>query len=386
MHTATSGGRRLSVAALTARQFAPEHDEDHVVSRRELSLIARDCEQALNLRPSTRLVLHELVGVWGEKELNGRMMVWPSNEYLVDRTGLSERAVRYALNELVELQLVAPRDSANGKRFGIRDKHGAFIDAYGFDLRPLYARQQEFLEAIEAMRERRAAQMRLFDEITIARRATEEALAALAEHYPAVSRDDIEDTLEQLRKVTPRRGSMQPIDHLVKLWADLREMAEERFLDAGCGGKDCRHIETDKEPLHDPCNKALEDEGWPGRREEPKEKPLTVGMVAEACPALSTYYGKPIRNMNEFAEAARYLRPLIGAHPSAWAEAVELIGLAKASAAVVLVLQLHDDDEKSGMGRIKNPGGYFRALVRMVHEGKMDLRSELLTMRRKRMT
>jgi replication initiation protein RepC len=55
---------------------------------------------------------------------------------------------------------------------------------------------------------------------------------------------------------------------------------------------------------------------------------------------------------------------------------------------VIYVLQLYEDDvaKNGGESRIKNPGGYFRALTRMVKSGKIDLAVELLAMRRRRMS
>ena len=55
---------------------------------------------------------------------------------------------------------------------------------------------------------------------------------------------------------------------------------------------------------------------------------------------------------------------------------------------MIYVLQLYEDDvaKNGGESRIKNPGGYFRALARMVKAGKIDLGVELLAMRRRRMS
>jgi len=70
----------------------------------------------------------------------------------------------------------------------------------------------------------------------------------------------------------------------------------------------------------------------------------------------------------------------------------ETLGLKKvdlpAGPAVIYVLQLYEDDvaKNGGESRIKNPGGYFRALTRMVKTGKIDLAVELLAMRRRRMS
>ena len=44
----------------------------------------------------------------------------------------------------------------------------------------------------------------MFDEITICRRATEEALSALAQHYPGVDRSDLEHRLGHLESENPK--------------------------------------------------------------------------------------------------------------------------------------------------------------------------------------
>ena len=44
---------------------------------------------------------------------------------------------------------------------------------------------------------------RAFDEITICRRATEEALRALAEHFPVVDRSELEEPVKGLQAAHP---------------------------------------------------------------------------------------------------------------------------------------------------------------------------------------
>ncbi len=95
-----------------------------------------------------------------------------------------------------------------------------------------------------------------------------------------------------------------------------------------------------------------------------------------------------MRDLADIVSAGRYLRASLGANESAWVEAVEELGTVRAATAVIYVLQLYEDDvaKNGGESRIKNPGGYFRALVRMIKGGKIDLAVELLAMRRRRMS
>jgi replication initiation protein RepC len=108
-------------------------------------------------------------------------------------------------------------------------------------------------------------------------------------------------------------------------------------------------------------------------------------LIVEACPTIGDT-GTPIRDIGDIVAAGRYLRASLGANESAWNEAVAEIGPIKAAVTVIYVLQLYDDDASSGEGRIKNPGGYFRAMTRLVKSGRVNLEVELLAMRRRRMS
>lgn len=83
-------------------------------------------------------------------------------------------------------------------------------------------------------------------------------------------------------------------------------------------------------------------------------------------------------------KAGAYLRSTIGAHRDAWSEAVEKLGGVRAAVLVAITLQIHDDDVAvRGVARIRNPGGYFRALVRKAAEGKYQMEVELMALRRR---
>jgi replication initiation protein RepC len=384
MQLASSGGRRLRHAALVARELALE--TGRTVTRKELSAAARDAAKALELRNGPRSVLSELVACWGEQEWE-RLLVWPSNDYLMSRTGLSERSVRYAFRVLIDQQLIVPKESPNGKRFAVKDLGGEIVDAFGFDLTPVFARRGEWTERLIEQKQLREARKRAFDEITIARRAAEEALSALAEHYPDLDRSDLEDRLKVLKARTPLRSTkVMPLDALDE-WKDLRALCEKAFFDAGNGGKDCRHNNNNNGSPSEPCNKGFPKKAEAVRSTEQAPEHLSPELILEACPTLSDY-GQPVRDLADIVSAGRYLRASLGAHESAWAEAVEEVGPVRAAIAVLYTLQLYEDDlaRNGGESRIKNPGGYFRALTRMVKSGKIDLAVELLAMRRRRMS
>ena len=383
MQLASSGGRRLRHAALAARKLALE--AERTVTRKELSAAARDAAKALGLRPAQRAVLSELVACWGEQEWE-RLLVWPSNDYLMSRTGLTERAIRRILRQLIDLQLIVPKDSPNGKRYAVKDLAGQVVDAFGFDLTPIYARRGDWAAMLIEQKQLREVQKRAFDEVTICRRAAEEALSALAEHFPAVDRTEFEDELRLLQARTPARSKVTLPADLLEAWQLLRTRVEDAFYEAGKAGLRVLHTNNNNGSPSEPCNKSFPRKAEAVLPSEQTPEHLSPELILEACPTVSDY-GQPVRDLADIVSAGRYLRAALGAHESAWAEAVEDIGTVKAAIAVIYVLQLYEDDaaRNGGESRIKNPGGYFRALTRMVKAGKIDLTVELLAMRRRRM-
>jgi len=379
---ASTGGRRLVHAALAAKKLAVE--TGRTVTRKELSAAARDAEKALALRPAQRLVLSELVACWGEQEWE-KLLVWPSNDHLASRTGLNERSIRRILAQLTELKLIVPKDSPNGKRFAIRDLAGTITDAYGFDLTPVYARRGEWVAMLAEQKVLREIRKRAYDEVTVARRATEEAISALVEHFPAVDRSELESRYNELLSRTPARSTAELPAGLMQAWQDLRNTIEEVFYQTGNGGLRVIHKETYNGSPSEPCTKGFPKKAEAVLSNERPAEHLSPTLIIEACPAINDY-GRPIRDIADIVGAGRYLRASLGAHESAWNEAVADIGPVGAAVAVLYVLQLYEDDVSSGSSRIKNPGGYFRALVRMIKAGKLNLEVELLAMRRRRMS
>lgn len=382
MQTAPSGVRRLTRAGLAAGKLVHNLEQSRGHSRKEVSSAARDACQALELRPSMRQVLQELVGSYGEQEIERGLMVWPSNRYLERKTGLAERTIRKCVAGLVELKLLAPVDSANRKRFAIKRGDGSVLDAYGFDLSPLIVRRAEFAGLLLQQRLADERVRRLFDDITIARKAIEETLRQLEDTV------ELETELTDLVLQTPRRGRADAnvLEILAGAFRDLRDRAEKLFLDSTLQeedsanpGSSCRHIESNNGSPSGSCQSGLQnDEGRAANEPD-------LSLVMSACPTALEHYDRPVRDVPDLVMAGRYLRPTIGAHASAWTEAVDEVGAVVAAIAVFYVLQLHDDDVSSGRNRIRSPGGLFRSIVRRIKAGDFDVRAELHALRRKRL-
>lgn len=368
-----SGIRRLVPGAAQTRARVEELPK---IGRRELQTAAREAAEALSLRPALRLVLGELAGCYGEQQIARGLMVWPSNAYLVRKTGLAERTVRKCVRELTEASLIAPVDSANRKRFAIKSQSGAILDAFGFDLSPLWTQRLEWAQMLIAQREARSARSRLFDELTIERKAAEAACLALDE---IEGRSHVRATqLDEISRRTPRRGAPGVLDEIIAAWRGLRNQwekeFEQRMNESGYGGTRRRHQEPNNGLSTDPCKSSDEKKG-----PEP-----SVSLITEACPAVEAF-GQKIHGNDDVIKAGRFLRASIGAHPSAWREASDKLGDLRAAVLVLIVLQLVDDDLSTGANRIKNPGGLFRDMARRCEIGQLNLFAELSALRRRHM-
>lgn len=389
MRLASSGGRRTSAAALDA-QKNHSIDPDRVISRKEFAAAARDAMKALRMPSSMRQVIAELVGCWGEQRVGEKCLVWPSNEYLVERTGLSERTVRNGLSGLISHQLVIPKQSANGKRFAIKTKGGEVKDAFGFDLAPLYARRGEWAEKLAVIQAEKDRVRRMYDDITIGRRATEEALVALKAEFPAKWRPDLAAELDAITARLPNRragASNEVLDTALQEVTKLRATVEEFFYNTACGGNDGLHKETSKDSIQEPSLSVASEEvvGRENPSTRPAFAPPGLKLILDACPAVGEY-ANAVETEADLVAAARYIRGALGAHESAWNEAVTVLGPIRAAIVVAITLQLHVDDVADKKNHIKNPGGYFRALMRLVAAGRMNIQTELLAMSRRRQT
>lgn len=351
--------------------LAPLPVEPSSADKQDLFEAARLCAKALSLNTGCRYILDQLCAVYGGELIEGRMLVWPSNEYLVERTGVPERTLRYAIRRLIELGVITTKDSPNGKRFAQRSRQGQIIRAYGFDLGPLVARMEEWRQMVQAQAEREHEWKLAFDELTVHRRSAQEALRALAEYFPQEDTSDLTARALELARRSPRRSAKGcAVEPFRSEWKQLRDEAEGRYY-AACGGKNGRHEDHNKYAPDQSCNNGNESTGGA----EPPSLTANAADLIRTCPDAMEFFGE-VRSDRELIAAAARMRGAFGVSPSGWEEACERIGHLPAAATLVYVVQLQAQPTL-GSDPIKNAGGYFRALVRLIREGKVNLAGEL---------
>lgn len=323
----------------------------HTTDPADLFKIARLASRALGLPAGCRFVLDQLCAAYRGQLVEGRMLVWPSNAFLVEKTGLAERTVRVCLAQLIAEGLIQAKDSPNGKRYAER-RGDAIVRAFGFDLGPMLARMSEFKDRIVAIEERERENLAGFDQITIHRRFIASALETLRERGIDVERLGVAGECVALTGDAPRRSArVSPLPCLA-LWKSLRERVDELLKDSGSGGSFCRHKDTNTKSPESLCSSHEQ-----LARAEP-----TVAEALAAVPDAMELVGV-VQSERELLDRCERLRGSLGVSKSAWMEARGLSGDLGACLVLLQVVQ-RQSQRVGGSREIRNLGGYFRALSR----------------------
>jgi replication initiation protein RepC len=296
------------------------------------------------------------------------LIVHPSNASLSQRThGMAEATLRRHLAALVRAGLILRHDSPNGKRYALRGANGRVDLVFGFDLRPLVLRAAEIVAAADRARAEAAEQARRRTRIVLALRD----IAKLMDWADRAA--TVMPRLLPLRRALRRR--LTPAD-MAALEAEAQGLLEElrhavvvRESEKMIGNdaENGRHHQNSKadslesEPCHERQGGAVNPSAPTARGASEAPPPLPLGLVLKAAPEIGLYAQHGIRDWRQLVATAEHVRPMLGVSPDAWAEAVRLMG--PEVAAVVLACILQD------AARIRQPGGYLRALSRRAAEG-----------------
>lgn len=170
---------------------------------------------------------------------------------------MDERRFRRGEARLEELGFVHRKLSGNGRRFPVRDGNGSIVDAYGIDLRPLFARISELQQALQNHREGtaklRAIRSRISARLTAVKRAahcdtkmlTVDLAEKLARYRNRLRRRDtslndmiqLEHEVASLELGDPTEATTPPANTTADQHVEPKELsADDRQID--------RHIES----------------------------------------------------------------------------------------------------------------------------------------------
>jgi replication initiation protein RepC len=323
-------------------------------------------------------LLEALVSFTTDRILDGSkpIIVFPSNRELSIRArGMAPATIRRHLSALVEAGLIFRRDSANGKRYCVRDDRGVVDEAFGFDLAPLALKAAEIHAMAEAVRNEAKALRLLRTEVTLHLRDISKIITSALEEARAGDWDALVAEFQDMSFGSlPRRPDTSTLAALRARLTELRTRVENSYLSSlseeEMSGNDhhCeRHIQNSNTDLPFELNGQREleraeaggdqNEGTkPAETVPEKRVAISLDRMRKVCPQIGDYAQGGVKNWQDLIRAADLVRSMLGVSPDAWAKARKAMG--EQAAAIVVAVMLERVDE------IRSPGGYLRDLTR----------------------
>lgn len=425
-----TGWREPTPGLLQAEKHA-QAGERLSIPKTQAIVAVKKVANAIGLNASDLQMLDTLAAVTQPQdwEQGRRPIVWSSNAFLEQRTGLSLRAVQRHTRRLIELGVVSMKDSTNGKRHGRRDDNGYITEAYGFDLSPLAARAEEFEALYTELEAERQFCASIRAKITICRRTIrakiEKALENRLRGPWREFQDEFALMLQKLPK--PNTASSMLLD-IMEWFKAFEERITEAFRDAfewpeesdkqseaetsppseqtsaeivpfssnmtPTDDMDDTRLLTTKQlhpvtsnrfrmkargdhvPESEPSVEADRSDdvdleiNWSTHGNN-RGSQVDIPMLMVACPHFAEMArmleSGYFRNWNDLHRAAAQIRGIAGISEDAWNVANKVLGPAMAAAAVAIIFDKHSD------GEVKSSGGYLRAMVERAQAGELHL-------------
>ncbi|MCG8273832.1 replication initiation protein RepC [Aquamicrobium sp. NLF2-7] len=383
-HTTTTpfGRRPMSLGQILNQAVAREMPKDAVVQKWQVFQHIREAKDLLGATDRSLAILNALLSFHREGELSaaGDLIVWPSNELLSARAnGMPPTTLRRHLAVLVDCGLIIRRDSPNGKRYARKGRGGQIEQAFGFDLSPIVARAEEFEELAATVQTEKKAFRVAKERLTILRRDVVKMVdTGIDENVPANwgrVQQAYQAIIGRLPRTAPRQLLEAVCDEMQELWTEVRDVLESFAKSQNPDANEShsgRHIQnSNTEPTLESEQTVREKNEVGGSaadthnvRSLPR-RDLPLGIVLDACPDLHELAkGGAIRNWRELMATTETARPMLGISPSAWAEALQVLGERDAAITLASIYQRS--------GQINNAGGYLRSLTQRARDGKFS--------------
>lgn len=388
--TTPFGQRRMSLALVKGQLDRAGPPPTRTIDKWKVFRDIAEVRRVLGLQDRAIAVLDALLTFYPGNELkpDGSLVVFPSNAQLSVRAhGIAETTLRRHLAALVDAGLIDRRDSPNGKRYVHRNNGGEIEQAFGFDLKPLMQRADEFARLAQQVAEEARALRRSKEALTICRRDIRKLITAAMEEGAEGDWAYVEATYVSIMAKLSRAPSRENVENVLEDLGLLREeiinQLEMQLNSQNIEVNDLqneRHIQNSKSESSnelEPCpEKAKTAEPAPER--VPKVMPdrnFPLALVLRACPQIMDYGpGGLISSWRDLASAAVVVRSMLGISPSAYQDACEAMGAENAAATLACIL------ERSG--HINSAGGYLRDLTARSRRGEFSLGPALMALLR----
>jgi replication initiation protein RepC len=377
--TTPFGSRSMSLALLAAQREARANlPEGKAVDKWQVYRDLCEGKTVVGVNDRSLAVLAALLSFYPDNELseeNG-LVVFPSNKQLSLRAhGMADATLRRHLAALLSCGLILRRDSTNGKRFARKGRGGELEEAFGFSLAPLLARAEEFSAAAEQVQAENRALRLMRERVTLYRRDISKLIeAAVEEDVPG----DWSSLWKRFRAVVdaiPRRAALSELEVIVADLAQIREDVDNQLNShinvenpSGNESQTERQQSNSNTYLHFELDPAFEKSGVtvaPSTRSEEPPKGFPLGLVLKACPEIVDYAVSGIGNWRDLMATAAQVRGYLGISPSAYSEALEVLGQENAAIVIACILQRAQ--------HINSAGGYLRALTEKARAGAFSV-------------
>lgn len=367
--TTPFGGRPMSPALLAAQRNTYETlPEGKSVDKWALYRDLCEGKAIIGVSDRALAVLSALLSFYPDSELseeNG-LIVFPSNQQLSLRAhGMAGPTLRRHIAALLHAGLILRRDSPNGKRYARKTRAGDVEEAFGFSLAPLVARAEEIAQAAQQVRADNAALRLTRERITLLRRDIAKLIEVAVEEDLDGDWTSLWSAFRRIVEAIPRRATLTELSGVLADLTDIRVQVDNlldlnknaKFMSGNDAQNERQHTESNSDS-HFELEPAQENAGADPSAEQQNPKApagYPLGFVLKACPDIVEYAPGGIGNWQDFVATAAQVRGYLGISPSAYDDALDVLGRENAAIVIACILQRAD--------QISSPGGYLRALT-----------------------
>ncbi len=399
-------GRRVTPLRATYRRIAATA-EVGTVTRGQLAVLAQNlpCTGLINATEAHLLTIIINTASMADFDRDGRPIVYKSNAQLAFEIDRSDNRVSRLLSRLFDAGLITMQDSANYKRYPVRDGTGEIVDVCGIDLRVMIARYAELDELVRRKRAERAAATAALRRYRGALRNLRYALATaedLAARLHAMIEKRLDKIVAMIGVSTKAPASLLRRATAVLEWLIERvmQLPSRRQSAARSEKTTCtdavfdmhRQITTphqsenisnderrsaDAEQLNSLWAGSASQEAWEtslGNRQsqvksthQRPQSMVALHDVVRALPMLQEWGLTIPRTWGDLIRMTPQLCMLAGISEDARRRAVEQMGEQQAAIAIAVTVQKRDHQ------LVTSAGGYLRAMTKRAAAGELHL-------------
>ncbi|KZK84681.1 hypothetical protein PsAD13_02146 [Pseudovibrio sp. Ad13] len=424
--TGVASFRKMTPGMLESQRLAMANDIVKT-TKAEVAITLKKAAPALGIDGTAYHILDILIGLTraDDWKQDRRPLVAISNDKLAEYVCRSTRTVIRALKRLVEVGILAYRDSSTGRRFIYRNGASGEIDrGYGFDFSP--ARQrideikrigEEFQARVRAEQEAKRTVNRLSRAIVDACRTGQsegvdctvflEELSAIMETpmllleradkvsklYELVVEELAEEKTEDEQAASDfneyaKMSCDHDIDvtpynittHQAHINSKTRQPSNDGYSNNNSASNEASKIALEKDQSskfsaksNAPAQLQSRQSGQLDNGLSEHLSAISIGLIDSATTETQEMLGMQFSSWFELAQSGEQLRLAIGLSEDGWKQAVVTLGEKMAAAVLVVTVEKTLRDPEG----ISRPAGYFRACVDRAKDGKLALHKSL---------